>query len=294
MYKEQYNEYLIDIGQADSTIEQHLKNLDYYLDWCDEMGIEEHEFVSRGTILEYTKHMQSIPVGVGTQNIRINGLRHYYQCLLFNRIIAKNPVGTFTVRGAKKTVVKDALSEEELLELYQQYVYFRDSQPRKNISEEMKIITDLRYKVVMSFIIFQGMHGGDMDRLLRSDINLENGVITIVAGRRTNERNLPLHQSQIILLYRYLELLPSSQEKLFVGTAHNIVTKVINELKGLNSRIGNLSQIRSSVIIQWTSMFGKRKAQYMTGHKWVSSTEIYQKQDTKELTALIEAHHLFA
>ena len=271
MYKELYEEYLIKIGHADSTIEQSLKNVDYYLNWCDETGIEEHECVGRGTILDYTKHMQLIPIEVGTQNIRINALRHYYQCLLTNGIITKNPVGTFIVRGAKKTVVKDVLNLSELHELYQRYVQYRDSAPRKNISEEMKIITDLRYKVVLSFIIFQGLHGGDMDKLLRSDINLENGVLNIVQSRRANKRELALHQSQIILLYRYLEVLPESQEKLFVGTAHNFVTKVVNELKGLDSRIRNLRQIRSSVIIEWTSQFGKRKAQYMIGHKWVSS-----------------------
>ena len=45
----------------------------------------------------------------------------------------------------------------------------------------------------------------------------------------------------------------------------------------------NLSQIRSSVIINWLKRYDVRKVQHMIGHKYVSSTEKFQQNDLKEL-----------
>ena len=53
----------------------------------------------------------------------------------------------------------------------------------------------------------------------------------------------------------------------------------------------NLEQLRQSRITIWVKQEGLRKAQYLAGHKYVSSTERYQQIDLEELQKEIEKHH---
>jgi len=53
----------------------------------------------------------------------------------------------------------------------------------------------------------------------------------------------------------------------------------------------NAAQLRQSVISHWIKLYDIRQAQYMTGHKWVSSTERYQADNLEDLQRELEKHH---
>lgn len=66
-----------------------------------------------------------------------------------------------------------------------------------------------------------------------------------------------------------------------------------SQLKGINPMIQNARQLRASVIIDWIKLYGKRKAMYMIGHKYISTTESYELQDTTELGEKINKVSMF-
>ena len=62
-------------------------------------------------------------------------------------------------------------------------------------------------------------------------------------------------------------------------------------LRSINLRVTNLKQIRASVITLWVTEHNLRKAQVMCGHRFISSTEAYLKNDHAEMHNAIDMYH---
>lgn len=295
MNREEQNrfvQYLYDLGQMDSCIDSHLDNLEYFEDWCNSKCIKDKEHLSRNGILEYVQFMQNIPVKVGTQNIRLNSLNKYYESLKLEGLILKNPVRGLKVRGQKKKVVRNPLNNDDLLELFNGYSTYLDSLPQFDHLPHRDEVT-LRNKTIASLVIFQGCHTGELKKLTVQDVNLTKSTIYIPSTGGSNSREVELHITQILAMYKYLNSIPSEQEQLFDYDVQKGFYSILQELRGINPIVTNLRHIRASRILTWIQIHGKRKAQYMIGHKFVSTTESYEIQDTSELSNLLQSTHLF-
>jgi integrase/recombinase XerD len=62
-------------------------------------------------------------------------------------------------------------------------------------------------------------------------------------------------------------------------------------LQKTNPEIQSGKQIRISVITHWLKTIDVRKAQYMAGHRHVSSTEKYKQYDLKDLQEQLKKFH---
>lgn len=287
-----FEDYLRSKNETTRSIKSHVANLSYFNDWCKQEKIAEKEFLELNALMDYVKFMQAIPVKIGTQNIRLNTLSKYYEFLKSKDIITKNPIRNFRVRSDVKRVVRTPLSERELLELFHEYIKYQDAKPKRlNFPQRDEI--NLRMRLIASLVIFQGLHTGEMDKLTVQDVNLTNGTIYIPSTSRSNSRVIPLHQQQIIPFYSYLNDPRKPEQKMFSSKIQSGFNYILDELKGINPVIINLQHIRASVIMNWIRIHGKRKAQYMIGHRYVSTTESYEVQDVSGLNALLEKTHLF-
>ena len=56
-------------------------------------------------------------------------------------------------------------------------------------------------------------------------------------------------------------------------------------------KVRQASQIRASVIAEWTRRYDVRIVQYMSGHKYVSSTERYQVTHLEDLQEQLRKFH---
>jgi integrase/recombinase XerD len=66
---------------------------------------------------------------------------------------------------------------------------------------------------------------------------------------------------------------------------NNTTTSLMKEIRKVYPDIKNVKQIRASVISHWLKQYHIRQVQYMTGHRYVSSTEQYS---TKKIDTLQE------
>ena len=71
----------------------------------------------------------------------------------------------------------------------------------------------------------------------------------------------------------------------------SIINPVFKELKKMNFRVTNIKQIRASVITNWLKEHDLRRVQYMAGHKYISSTERYLRNDNTAMHEAIEKFH---
>jgi site-specific recombinase XerD len=294
--------YLKDNRLKETTAQEHIKNIERFTAWAKEndlslppsgedgrgLGIEHIKY---NELLNYVQHLKSKSLSTSTVNIRISSIRKYYEHLKEEGITEVNPAKRLFIKGTIKKIVKDVISYTELETLYQQYAEYLDKKPTREKKQEQ---TRLRSKVITGLMIWQGVHSGDLERMETKNVNLQSGTIYIPSSARGNSRELKLSTVQIIPLHSYLNTLPKEQEKLFDCYAHNQITRITSELKGISQIIRNAQHIRASVIFHWLKMYDKRQVQYMIGHKWISSTENYEVQELDGLTDLLAKHHPFS
>lgn len=149
-----------------------------------------------------------------------------------------------------------------------------------------------------SYVIWQGLHSGELEKLEVTHINLNEGIIYIPSTSRSNNRELKLSTQQILTLYTYIhggarDRLKPKADELLAGNQHNIMHLLMEELKGINPQIQNAAHIRASVILYWLKQHNKRQVQYMAGHKSITSTEKYAVQELETLTDQLSKHHPF-
>lgn len=166
----------------------------------------------------------------------------------------------------------------------------------------------LRNKVMLGLLIYQGLTTLELARLQPSHIDLLAGQVIIASTRRSNARRLWLESKQINLLKQYLTLIRplwlanlsqsglSACEQLFFGRAgdtnlSNTIMGLIQEVRNYNKWVRNAPHIRMSVIAQWLRAKDLRVVQYLSGHKYVSSTERYQIAHLSALQAELSRFH---
>jgi integrase/recombinase XerD len=66
---------------------------------------------------------------------------------------------------------------------------------------------------------------------------------------------------------------------------------MFREIKKINPVIVSAIKIRQSVITYWLRTMNLRQVQYMAGHKYVSSTERYQRSNLENLQNKLEKYH---
>jgi integrase/recombinase XerD len=166
---------------------------------------------------------------------------------------------------------------------------------------------DYRNKVLISLLIYQGLHPQELAALKTTDFNLHAGQVYVKATAKTNSRTLALKSSQILLLQEYMGEIRSrllqgnATAWLLIGirgapmSAPDITKHVKRTYKGVyTGRLVNAQTIRQSVIAHLLKAGNDISVvQAFAGHKYPSSTQQYQQNEVKTLQAAVNKHHPF-
>lgn len=295
--------YLEGKGLSQESIETEYRQLLYFIDWCEEHGIEPEQ-VTHGELLSYIKHLQQRSVKQITVQKYLNSIKHYYNWQIGLSKREDNPVINLSIKGVKRKKLYGILKHAELETLYQSYC-FEENETHKN--QNWYRVSELSYKrnkVLLGLLIYQGLSAMELSRLKVTDLKLREGKIHIGGSRKSNERTLKLEAVQIMDMMEYslqtrtaiLGLTHKQSDHLFISTGKgqklgNTLQQLIKRLKAINNKVENLQQIRTSVIIYWLKRYNLREAQYMAGHRYVSSTESYLINDLDDLQEDITKFH---
>ncbi len=189
--------------------------------------------------------------------------------------------------------VQDLFSSTELQLLLEQ--------PPREIKKLPKI--ELRDKVILSLLIYQGLTTKNIVSIELKDLNLEQATIYIKAETTLNGRTLELHPKQIMLINKYLSeerpTLNKQKSGKFILTrryqaergcgVHDVVKaykhlfkdKALTPLAIRQSVIANLLKAGKDIIA----------VQVFAGHKSPMTTERYQQTGIEELTAAVMKFH---
>jgi len=288
-----------------STQKYYILHVNKFLQWHDNDVIN----TEKKDILKYLEHLKK---NKKQQNITrknsLIALNHYFTFLMQNEIITSNPTSFLKIRGTKKKQLYKIFTADELRRLvddfYNNFIKNFDENHIPKNQRRQSFLSRNRNYCMLTFLIYQGLHTNELQRITLDDIDLIKASVKIRASKKTAERKLNLKAEQIGVLMHYLQnireqilefhkdennnlflMMPKSGRSTTAGkNIMNIIKPMSRQVKSINENFINFMQIRASVITLWIKTYGLRKTQYMAGHKYIHSTETYLSNDLESLT----------
>jgi len=291
-----FREYLKQERYSESTIEGYTREVNLFSSWCKKYGTTSEQ-IDYKALLKYIKYLQSKSLAKRTINHKIGILKSYFRYLVFENYRTDNPIEHLNIKGAKRNTNYNLLTEEELQDLYFCY-------QTEGIKVKYQQLVAKRNKVMVGFMVYQGLNTTDLTLLQVQDIDIYKGRIHVKGTKRSNSRTLELKSWQVIELLEYVneireEIVATKSvdsDRLFIPNNNRLsitVSAINSKLKTYNKNVVNLKQIRASVITNWLKQHNLRLTQYMAGHRFISSTERYLQEDLDSLQELINLKHPF-
>lgn len=246
---------------------------------------------SYSDLLSYIKHLKKSNTTDNTIR-QLSAVKRFFEFLKYEKIISKNPSQSLFIKGSIQRIPHDILSKETLTEIYNSY---------QNPSNAGK-----RDKLMLSFVIYQGLFKNEVLNIEPNDISLLQGTVYVIGNGKTKSRTLQLEAHQIIPLQQYIkEIRPALvKEKgtdsvylfLSIGkciNAENSIYELLEILKKRHPALKNFQHIRVSLISHWIKEKNIREVQHLAGHKTIVGTEMYKSVDLRDLQeSLIKFHPL--
>lgn len=292
-------------GYSPATIKAFINYISAFLFYLRERYLSETK-VKRTDMYDYINRCKTAGDSSKLINRKVAAVRKYYSYLQKRGRVEKNPADGLYLRTRSQRIPTGMISQEGLQKLYERYQ-----------------VTDLRTarnKVILSLLTSQGLSTDDLRRLEPADIHLREGKIRIPGSRHEGGRTLKLEAHQVLELQDYLlKIRPAILEsikkknitsgrkaehpdieklgrKLLISMngsedIKNSLMHLVKALKQINPKVRSCSHIRQSVITGWLKRYDLRTVQYMSGHKWISSTERYQVDYLEDLQESINKCH---
>jgi site-specific recombinase XerD len=301
-----FREWLILKSYSSSTVDTILRQVTDFLAWADQQKIQEPAEMSYNDLMAYVQACQQRSVSQKVIAHYITDIRKLYDFLISEGMGKDNPAAFIKLRGIKRRVYYRILSPEELEQLHREYPVVIQYEAGLIIPpQDRNELSRRRNKVIVGLLVDQGLRVEEIRALRVQDLQLREGRITVHSQRRTAERVLTLEPYQVYELMDYVQTVRKaftevhgSSDRLFLqwgkgDNFYNITAQLLTHLRRINPSVRNLDQIRASVINHWVKVYDLRKAQYLAGHRYVSSTEAYKQQLIDQLQEDVKKFHPF-
>lgn len=267
----------------------YLFNLEYYL--AIHPNARNYKYKD---IVDVVIELQSRYPNPRTRNGILSAIKRYYDYLIATKQRNDHPCKNFRIKGDrnKRSQVhfQDLFSPAEMEQLLD----------RPNRYENLR----LRNKIIISFLIYQGMVSENIVRLTLSDIDLDKGTVYIKAGAKLSRRTLQLTRLQREYIQEYIhsvrkKIIKVNSDRLLIAqrgepeTVDGINRMLIPLRSTTPGKVLNPQTIRMSVIANWLNVnkYKLEDVQLMAGHHWPSSTFRYKRQDINEQREKINKWH---
>jgi integrase/recombinase XerD len=279
--------YFQSLGYAENTIKIFIKQWKLFIQWLNQQTYKaSYKTAKHSDVIAFQNYQfKDLGKSIKQVNLIILGVRQVYTSLQANNIVKDNPATGVFMKGSIRHIPPPPIPYEDLEQLFMNF-------PETDI-------LSIRNKAILGLMVYQGLPTRDIIGLHIYDINFDKGSIYIHGTKRSNERILELNFKQFKTLQKYIsdvrqELMKRQMrptDRLILpsqgGEFLNNLFQMLNEkISKINPAIQNLEHIRSSVIVHWCTLYRKDilKVQYMSGHRYISSTEKFMDLNLKDLS----------
>jgi len=274
--------YLQNRGFAKRTINWNTTEAEKYQSWLQLNHHQTPEAATKKQLLDYLQHCkESRNLNNDSQYCILKVLKNYYKYLAANYDVP-NITAFIKIRGINRKKLQALFTPDELDLLCDAYYYYIEEYvPHNNALHYFPNYTKLlqgRY-ILLTLVAYQGLKMQEIKQLTKSNFNLKKAILTIHSSKLSAARTLPLEASQIGVLMQYYANETTENNEPIVPNG-NHTQKLATTLRELTEKpsmgittFKSFKQIRASKITHWIKQYGLRKAQYLAGHKHITSTE---------------------
>lgn len=270
-------------------VSRHQREVDRYVQWLDGTPGKAPENATKKDLLDYLAHLKTARgLSNTTQNQVLQTIRNYHEWLSIHRGIP-DITAFIKIRGIYGQRLSPVLAPDELESLCDSYYHhtrsYIPSQKELRFYPDHPRLLSGRY-IALTLVAYQGLQLHEIENLTPDGIDLRKGTVTVPASRMGAERKLPLDPSQVGAMMLFF----AGGETPFVPNA-NQFERLNKTLKTLHPKYKDFTQLRASRITEWIRVYGLRKAQYLAGHRNISSTEEYVARDIDSLREDMAVFH---
>ena len=221
-------------------------------------------------------------------NRKLSSLRQFYKYALRNNLLANNPMlRVISMKTDKK--IPSFISEKEMTHLLEDVNYSDDYE-------------GVRDKAILQMFYYTGMRLSELIALKVDDIDFSLNQVKVL-GKRSKERIIPLLNTHLLDLKRYLsvreDFFSPPKSHLFLTTSGNILYPklVYRFVNSYISRVSNVSQ-RSPHVLRHafaTHMLNDgadlNAVKEILGHVSLTSTQIYTHNSAEQLKKVYKQAH---
>ncbi len=310
-----FTQYLQSKKHSNNTQKRYTDSVNDFLKWFKKDPINARKKDVLG-YLSYLKKKRN--QSNSSRKGHLTGLKHYFTFLQDADLMASNPTNFINIRGARKKILYNIYSFTELEELNDNFYhyYINNVGYNKYVSQHDRKRSQLcrqRNYTMLGVLLFQGIATTELKTITLDNLDLNKATLTIKGRKRSNGRTLPLNAAQMGTLINYTQQIRpqlvalygkesdqlflsqplSGQQKSHDDAMRGMLQYLMAQVKHIDPKFVNFKQIRASLITHWIKNEGLRKAQYLAGHRYISSTESYKVNDLESLTDDIAKHHPF-
>ena len=266
--------------------------------WCVERGISRPVDVTRGMVERYQRWLyhhrrpNGRPLAVRTQASRLSYLRSFCKWLAKERYILYNPASEIVMPREPVRLPVEGFSVAEVEQVLS--------------SVDVATPLGLRDRAVLEVLYSTGMRRSELAALDLYDLNAEQGVVTIRAGKGGKDRVVPVGERALAWVARYLEdvrpqlVLHADEWALFISAdgvrfhpdgLGNRVARILED-SGVRKRFGACHLFRHTLATQMLEGGADiRFIQEMLGHSKLETTQVYTRVSVEKLKEIHTATH---
>jgi integrase/recombinase XerD len=278
-------------GMSDNTVEAYLHDVAILANY---IATEETEVPLQSVELKHLQtfvgHIHELELAAGTQSRILSGVRSFFNYLVLEDVIKKDPTELLESPKLKRTL-PDVLSLEELEQLFSAIDH---STPEGQ-----------RNRAMLETMYSCGLRVSELVGLLMSNLYLDVGFVRVV-GKGNKERLVPIGDSAVnyIKLYRehirvHVPVKKGNEDILFLNRRGSALSRVMIFLilKDLTVKAGIRKNVHPHILRHSFATHlveagaDLRAVQEMMGHKSITTTEIYTHLDRGYLRQTLEKYH---
>lgn len=178
----------IERGSSPRTVEAYRRDLEGYLAFLDEQGVEAFEDVRRETVTAFEHSLADQQLSRATVRRRISAVRGYHRFLVREGLTAANPAESVDIPKAAERL-PDVLSIEDVGRMLDAFI---DERP-----------SGLRDRAILEVLYGCGLRVSEVCGLNLDNLYLEEGFLRVF-GKGAKERIVPIAGAADRALRRYL------------------------------------------------------------------------------------------
>jgi len=208
--RDKYRDHFLTLNYAKKTVQAHVFYLNRFFAWLKGIGIGEPAAVTKDTIREYQAHLfeeinanTGQPNAVTYQNRSLQAVKAFFRFLSENDYIVGDPAKSISYAKEPQKLPRSILTQAEAKKVLH--------------APNTRTILGYRDRTILEVLYSTGMRKEELNSLLLTDVDYQDGIIRINQGKGKKDRMVPLGK----IACRYLENYIAAVRPSLIGDPHN-------------------------------------------------------------------------